>query len=96
MSTRRKGFGFGERYGRDDDDRAPPPEQPLPAVEPPMVPYVPFRCPKCGDRFPDHRGSGRGRYPVHYLRCKACNLQYRAQELDGPEFRRLVDRDGGG
>lgn len=80
----KKGFGFGERFKRDLEESAPRPPAEKPAEAPaiPIVIYAPFRCPRCGARYPDHRGSGRQKLPLHYLTCQKCGTEYHAQEAD--------------
>ena len=44
----------------------------------PMVPFVPFRCPKCGRHKPRTQHV-RGRLRTHI--CLACGARYRSIEL---------------
>lgn len=47
----------------------------------PVVPFVAWRCPKCGDRKP-RTYSQRGRIRLHL--CQRCGIKYRSLELDDP------------
>lgn len=46
-----------------------------------IVPFVPWRCPKCGSTSPRTYGQ-RGRYRYHL--CAPCGLRFRSIEL-GPQ-----------
>lgn len=47
-----------------------------------IVPYLPWRCPACGDPKPRTRGQ-RGR--VRYHQCQACGLPFRSLEITASE-----------
>lgn len=51
----------------------------------PVVPFVPFRCPRCNAHKP-RTHAVRGRTRQH--RCQACGLNYRSLELTHAEARR--------
>jgi len=46
-----------------------------------MVPFVPWRCPRCGDGKP-RTYSQHGRVRLH--QCQACGTKYRSLELQHP------------
>lgn len=50
------------------------------------VPFVPWRCPKCGDYKP-RTYSQRGR--VRYHQCQQCSLRFRSIEVDPDKLREL-------
>lgn len=56
----------------------------------PLVPFVPFRCPRCTAAKPVTYGS-TGR--VRYHRCQNCGTKFRSLEL---EPSRMGDWDAGG
>jgi hypothetical protein len=49
---------------------------------PVVVPFVPFRCPKCRRHRPDTYGKA-GR--VRYHQCTSCGTKYRSYELDAAQ-----------
>lgn len=44
-----------------------------------IVPYVPWRCPKCGARHPRTTGQ---HVRIRYHRCQSCGLPFRSLEID--------------
>lgn len=62
-------YGF---VGRDNDDQVP------------VVPFVPFRCPRCGRHKPDtYRVEGR----IRYHRCQHCRTRYKSLEVPADQVR---------
>lgn len=61
--------------------RRPPVEGEAEAVA--IVPFVPWRCPSCGDSKP-RTYSQRGR--VRYHQCQACQLRYRSIEISAADL----------
>lgn len=76
------------RVPRRERRAAPPPAAGEQAPSPgedgvPVVPYVPIRCPRCGERKPTTDGvhdvrDGRTRYHL----CKGCDLKFRSVEIE--------------
>lgn len=50
----------------------------------PIVPFVPFRCPKCQKHKPRTYGQG-GRIRWHV--CQACGQRYKSMEIDPRDLR---------
>ncbi len=50
----------------------------------PCVPFVPFRCPRCGRHKP-RTHYVRGRLRKHI--CQACGLHYRSVEVERTELK---------
>ncbi len=57
------------------------------------VPFVPWRCPRCGrsktETYSQSRG-GRIRYHI----CKACGKRFKSQEVDPSELRSIPSLRG--
>lgn len=95
--TPAEGFDFSRRFKRKRKPPVPPPPDdngieidgaPLENLVPVVI-YCPLRCPRCGERYPKS-STGRGRLPLHYCTCKACGLEWHAQEVDHAGLLRLV------
>lgn len=67
------------------DNRHPPVPHADEAIA--CVPYVPWSCPRCGDRKP-RTYSQNGR--VRYHECQQCGIRYRSLEVD-PGIVRTID-----
>lgn len=59
----------------------------------PVVPFVPFRCPKCRATKPATYGS-TGR--LRYHRCKHCGTKFRSLELQPEDVARPAGRQAAG
>lgn len=57
--------------------RLPPPDDDG-QMPPPLVPFIPYRCPHCGRYKPDTYAT-RGR--MRYHRCGFCHRRYRSWEI---------------
>lgn len=70
---------------RTEDGEPPRRRSPIPHAEDAVaiVPFVPWRCPSCGDSKPRHYGQ-EGR--VRYHECRECGLRYRSIELPPSEI----------
>lgn len=53
-----------------------------------VVPFVPWRCPKCGARHPRTTGQ-HGR--IRYHRCQECGLPFRSLEIEPDRLQDLPD-----
>lgn len=69
--SRYRSEAFRKRFDDDDSDSVP------------VVPFVPWRCPRCGDAKPftyGHRGT------LRWHLCQGCNTRYRSRELTESEM----------